>query len=89
MMAHASLISELALASLMNWSSMLLRRSLRLSSGATNLPLIQMCCAFRIADADSISQIVDFGEGDIITAEQLSEQLRPVDTENNFKNNFR
>jgi hypothetical protein len=33
--AYASLMSELVLASLMNWSSMLLRRSLRLSSGAT------------------------------------------------------
>jgi hypothetical protein len=64
--SYASLISELAFVSLMNWSNMLLRRSLRLSSGATNLPLIQMCCAFGVADADSISQVVYFGEGDII-----------------------
>jgi hypothetical protein len=35
MMAQASLISELAAASLMDWSKMLLRRSLRLSSGVT------------------------------------------------------
>jgi len=40
---------------------------------------------FGVADADSTSQVVDFGEGDIITAEQLSEQLRAVDTENNFR----
>jgi hypothetical protein len=42
---------------------MLLRGSLLLSSGATNLPLIQMCYAFGVADADSAYQVVDFGEG--------------------------
>jgi hypothetical protein len=41
--------------------SMLLRRLSRLSIGATNLPLIQMCQAFGVADADSVSQIVYFG----------------------------